>query len=73
MAPHLPTPIVPTGIPGGICTIDSNASNPLSDPESKGTPITGMVFFEAITPGRAAARPAPAIITSTPFSSILLQ
>ena len=36
---------------------------------SKGTPITGIVVQPAITPGRAAARPAPAIITSKPSSS----
>jgi hypothetical protein len=32
-----------------------------------GTPRTGIVVFAAITPGRAAAPPAPAIITSIPL------
>ena len=43
----------------------------IDEPEihSRGTPITGRVVIPAITPGRAAASPAPAIITSKPSSS----
>ena len=33
---------VATGIPGGICTIDINASIPSSTEPDKGTPITGV-------------------------------
>ena len=59
------TPTVATGIPGGICTIASNASMPINVAEI-GTPITGTVVDAAITPGKCAAMPAAAIITSMP-------
>lgn len=63
-------PTVATGIAFGICTIDNNASNP---PKAAltGTPITGNNVWLAITPGRAADNPAPAIITSHPFSLLV--
>ena len=59
-------PTVATGIPGGICTIDNSESQP-SMVALIGTPITGMLVIEAITPGKAAAIPAPAIITFKPL------
>ena len=48
---------VATGMPGGIITIESNASWPWRV-ESIGRPITGSGVRAAITPGRAAAIPA---------------
>lgn len=59
----LSIPTAPTGIPGGICAIESNASNP-SNLELTGTPIIGFTVLEAQTPGNAADKPAIAIITS---------
>ena len=41
VAPGLPIDTVATGTPGGICTVDSSASSPLSADESIGTPMTG--------------------------------
>ena len=61
--PFMPT--VATGIPGGICTIASKASIPSSE-ALIGTPITGRVVMDAITPQRCAAIPAAAIITLIP-------
>ena len=58
-----------TGIDFGIWTIDSNASIPPTAALT-GIPITGSIVWEAITPGRCAANPAPAIITSQPSFSI---
>ena len=63
IAPLIAT--VATGIPGGICTIANNASIP-SKEALMGTPITGIGVMAAITPGKWAAIPAPAIITSIP-------
>jgi len=54
----------------GICTMDNRASMP-SKVAAIGTPITGKIVFDAITPGKCAAIPAPAIITSVPSSSNL--
>ena len=65
-------PTVATGIDFGICTIENNASRPSIAP-LQGTPMTGITVCEAITPGRCAARPAPAIITSQPSASISLK
>ncbi len=48
MAPALSIAIVATGIPPGICTVDSSASKPLSELVPIGTPITGNVVFAAI-------------------------
>src|SRR3954447_6350760 len=66
----LSTPTHATGTPGGICTIDSNASSPSSTlfDDRKGTPITGRSVCAATAPGSAAARPAPAIRTRRPRS-----
>ena len=57
---------VATGMPAGICTIESNESMPLSALLITGTPITGMVVIDATMPGRWAAPPAPAMMTSMP-------
>src|SRR5262245_52143463 len=64
------TPTHATGTPGGICTIDSSASRPSSTlfDDRSGTPMTGRSVCAATTPGRAAARPAPAINTRRPRS-----
>jgi hypothetical protein len=56
----LSTPTHATGTPFGICAIARSASSPLSVPLTA-TPITGLSVFEAITPGRAAERPAIAM------------
>ena len=50
VAPGLPIDTVATGTPGGICTVDSSASMPLSADESIGTPMTGSVVCAATTP-----------------------
>src|SRR5208282_1112485 len=55
-------PTVATGTRGGICTIESNESNPPSALLT-GTPMTGLVVRDAIKPGRAAAKPAIAMKT----------
>ena len=47
--------MVATGIPGGICTVASKESIPLSADESMGTPKTGRVVWAAMTPARCAA------------------
>src|SRR4030042_293412 len=52
--------------------MERSASTPLSSPEAMGTPITGMVVQLARTPGRCAAIPAAAMITSIPRSRALL-
>jgi hypothetical protein len=68
-APALPIATVATGTPRGICTIESSESMPLSDAESTGTPMTGSAVFAAVMPGRCAAPPAPAMMTSMPRSA----
>src|SRR6478752_6477060 len=55
-----------TGTPDGICTIESSESMPPRSDVFIGTPITGSSVYAAITPGRAAALPAPAMMTRTP-------
>ena len=62
------TPTVATGMPGGICMIENMASKPSSIP-LMGTPMTGSDVDAAMTPGRAAAIPAAAIITLMPLSA----
>src|SRR6185503_15076222 len=52
LAPIEPTPTVATGMPGGICTVDSSASNPPRGELATGTPITGRVECAAVTPAR---------------------
>ena len=61
-----PMATVATGMPLGICTIDSSESKPLKDLLSIGTPITGSEVKAAVTPGRWAAPPAPAMMTRIP-------
>ena len=46
--------------------IENTASSPSRMPPFIGTPMTGNGVDAAITPGRAAAMPAPAMITITP-------
>src|SRR5690606_4518245 len=60
------TATVATGIPGGICTMDSSESSPSIVEDLTGTPMTGSGVYAARTPGRCAAFPAAAIITSIP-------
>ena len=66
VAPATPMANVATGMPAGICTMDSSESRPLSAFDCTGTPSTGSVVLEAVMPGRWAAPPAPAMITSMP-------
>lgn len=61
--------IVATGMPAGICTIDSSESRPSRRASCTGTPITGSVVIDATMPGRCAAPPAPAITTRMPRSA----
>ena len=68
MDPALPIASVATGMPAGICSIDSKESFPSRDFVLTGTPITGKCVFAAVIPGRCAAPPAPAIRTSMPRS-----
>ncbi len=68
IAPGLPIASVPTGIPPGICRIDSSESLPSSAWVFIGTPSTGSGVIEAAMPGRCAAPPAPAMITLKPLS-----
>ena len=63
---------VATGIPAGICTIDSSESRPDKCSSGTGTPMTGNGVIDAVIPGRWAAPPAPAMITRRPRSAALL-
>src|SRR4051812_870680 len=65
-APDDPIATVATGTPLGIWTIDSSESRPFSAALWTGTPITGRTVCAATIPGRCAAPPAPATITSRP-------
>src|SRR3954452_18303405 len=58
-----------TGTPGGICTIESSESIPPRSDVFIGTPMTGSSVYAAMTPGSAAALPAPAMMTRTPRSA----
>ena len=60
--------IVATGMPEGIWTMDRRESRPFRALDFTGTPMTGSVVKAAITPGRWAAPPAPAMMMSKPFS-----
>ena len=64
----LSTPTQATGTPGGIWAIESRASRPpaIDLEDVSGTPITGSSVWAATTPGSAAERPAPAMITRRP-------
>ena len=66
VAPARPMASVPTGTPAGICTIESSESTPRSTWLSTGTPSTGTHVFAATMPGKWAAPPAPAMMTSSP-------
>ena len=68
-APGSPMASVPTGMPLGICTMESRASTPLSGVAATGTPSTGSTVDDAIIPGRWAAPPAAAMITWRPRAS----
>ena len=68
-APASPIANVATGTPLGICTIDNNESCPCKCLEATGTPSTGSIVLAATIPGKCAAPPAPAIITSKPFEA----
>jgi hypothetical protein len=59
----LSIPTHATGTPRGIWTMDKSASIPPSL-ELTGTPMTGLLVRDAITPGSAADNPAMAIKTS---------
>ena len=50
VAPATPMANVPTGMPAGICTIDSSESRPLSAFDCTGTPSTGSVVFARSCP-----------------------
>ena len=52
MAPALPMASVPTGMPPGICAMESSESSPLRAFDSTGTPRTGRTVFEAVMPGK---------------------
>ena len=49
VAPALPMATVATGMPAGICTMESSESRPLST-DVIGTPMTGSVVSAAMTP-----------------------
>jgi len=51
-APAFPIAMTATGTLPGICAVDKRASRPFSDVASMGTPITGRVVCEAMTPAR---------------------
>jgi phage-related tail fiber protein len=72
VAPASPIASVPTGMPAGICTIDSRLSCPESALDCTGTPSTGRCVIAATMPGRCAAPPAPAMITLKPSSAACL-
>ena len=59
---------VATGMPVGICTVDSSASSPSRVEDLTGMPITGRVVLAARAPARWAALPAAAMMTPKPFS-----
>lgn len=67
IAPALPIAKVATGIPAGICTIESKESRPLRACDWMGTPNIGNDVLAANIPGKWAAPPAPAIIISMPL------
>src|SRR5579859_350714 len=66
IAPALPMAMAPTGTPPGIWAIERSESRPFRAFDSTGTPSTGSTVFEAVMPGRWAAPPAPAMMTSMP-------
>jgi hypothetical protein len=68
-APARPMASVPTGTPAGICTMETRESTPFSAADCTGTPSTGTTVLAAVIPGRWAAPPAPAMMTSRPRAS----
>ena len=52
MPAGIPVATVATGIPAGICTMDSNESSPSRCFSGTGTPMTGNVVTDASMPGR---------------------
>ena len=66
-APSMAT--VATGMPEGICTVESSASRPSKVEDFTGMPMTGKVVWAASTPARWAAFPAAAMMTPKPFSA----
>ena len=63
---------VATGMPEGICTVDSRLSRPSMVLDLTGTPMTGSTVLAASTPARCAALPAAAMMTPAPCSSAVL-
>ena len=57
-APASPMAKVATGMPFGICTMESSESTPDRALDCTGTPSTGTVVLAASMPGRWAAPPA---------------
>ena len=55
-APARPMAMHPTGMPAGICAIESNESIPFNALDCTGTPRTGKRVFEAVMPGSCAAQ-----------------
>jgi hypothetical protein len=70
-APGSPMASVPTGTPFGICTMESSASTPFNAVAGMGTPSTGRMVLADTMPGRCAAPPAAAMMTSSPRPSAL--
>src|SRR5579862_5739205 len=66
-APASPMAKVATGIPFGICTVESSDSIPFICLDSISTPSTGSVVCAATTPARCAAPPAAAMMTFMPL------
>ena len=64
-----PIDTVATGTPAGIWTMESRESMPSRCFKGTGTPITGSGVIAATMPGRAAAPPAPVMITCSPRSA----
>ncbi len=67
-APASPIAKVATGMPRGICTVESSESRPFRCFEGIGTPSTGSVVCAATTPARCAAPPAAAMMAFMPFA-----
>ena len=66
-APARPMASVPTGMPAGICTIESSESMPLRAPSTRpARRAPAATSWPRSCPGRWAAPPAPAMITSSP-------
>ena len=68
----VPCNVIPTnatGTPADIAVIDSSESTPATPPPRSGTPMTGIVTWEATMPARLALTPPPAMTTSTPRGS----